>query len=239
MPEIGETLREARTRRRIDISDAEAATKIRAKYLRALENEEWSLLPGSTFVKTFLRTYADYLGLDGKILVEEYKVRFEPVSTAELQPFKPQLGGRREPPRPRGPSRGAVVGVVIGAAGAQLLRRSALPLAGLYPLATLALCVLGYASASLAHTSGFVAVYLCGLVLGNAALPHRSAVLGFAEGTASLAQIGLFVLLGLLVSPARLPGALLPALLVGGVLLVLARPLSVLASVAWFRMPVS
>jgi len=100
-------------RAKIDISEVEAETKIRAKYLRALENEEWSLLPGSTFVKTFLRTYGDYLGLDGKILVEDYKVRFEPVSTAELQPFKPSLGGRREPTRPRGPSRGAVIGVVI------------------------------------------------------------------------------------------------------------------------------
>jgi cell volume regulation protein A len=132
---------------------------------------------------------------------------------------------------------GAAVGVLIGVAGAQLLRRSALPLAGLYPLAALALCVLAYASASLGHTSGFVAVYLCGLVLGNAALPHRSAVLGFAEGTASLAQIGLFVLLGLLVSPPRLPGAVVPALVVGAVLLFVARPLSVVASVVWFRMP--
>lgn len=132
---------------------------------------------------------------------------------------------------------GAAVGVLLGVAGAQLLRRSALPLAGLYPLATLALCVLAYASASLAHTSGFVAVYLCGLVLGNAALPHRSAVLGFAEGTASLAQIGLFVLLGLLVSPPRLPGAVVPALITGAVLLLVARPLSVVASVVWFRFP--
>ena len=64
MPEIGETLREARMRRRIDMAEVEAATKIRAKYLRALENEEWDLLPGPTFVKTFLRTYAEYLGLD-------------------------------------------------------------------------------------------------------------------------------------------------------------------------------
>jgi potassium/hydrogen antiporter len=132
---------------------------------------------------------------------------------------------------------GAVVGLVLGAGGAWLLRRSALPLSGFYPLATLALCVLAFASASLAHTSGFVAVYLCGLVLGNAALPHRSATVGFAEGMASLAQIGLFVLLGLLVSPARLPAALGPALLVGGVLLLVARPLSVLASLVWFRMP--
>ncbi|SDD11623.1 cell volume regulation protein A [Geodermatophilus telluris] len=132
---------------------------------------------------------------------------------------------------------GSVIGVVLGAAGAWLLRRSALPLSGFYPLATLALCVLAYASATLAHTSGFVAVYLCGLVLGNAALPHRAASIGFAEGMASLAQIGLFVLLGLLVSPGRLPEAIGPALLVGGALLLVARPLSVLASLVWFRMP--
>ena len=94
----------------------------------------------------------------------------------------------------------------------RLLRRFALPLAGFYPLATLALCVLAFSSASLAHTSGFVAVYLCGLVLGNAPLPHRAASVGFAEGMASLAQIGLFVLLGLLASPDRLLGAIAPAL---------------------------
>ncbi len=64
-------------RRRIDMADVEAATKIRAKYLRALESEEWELLPGPTFVKTFLRTYAEYLELDARLLVEEYKQRFE------------------------------------------------------------------------------------------------------------------------------------------------------------------
>jgi cell volume regulation protein A len=132
---------------------------------------------------------------------------------------------------------GSLIGLALGFGGAWLLRRSALPLAGLYPLATLALCVLAFASADLAHASGFVAVYLCGLVLGNAPLPHRSASVGFAEGMASLAQIGLFVLLGLLASPARLLDALGPALLIGGVLLLVARPLSVVASLAPFRMP--
>ncbi|SFK61983.1 potassium/proton antiporter [Geodermatophilus ruber] len=132
---------------------------------------------------------------------------------------------------------GAVIGVLVGFAGALLLRRVALPLAGFYPLATLALCVLAFSTASLLHTSGFVAVYLCGVVLGNAALPHRSASIGFAEGMASLAQIGLFVLLGLLVSPERLPGAVLPALVVGGALLLVARPLSVVLSLLWFRFP--
>ncbi|MGK5111878.1 MULTISPECIES: potassium/proton antiporter [unclassified Geodermatophilus] len=134
---------------------------------------------------------------------------------------------------------GAAIGAAVGLGGAELLRRVALPLAGFYPLATLALCVLAFSAASLAHTSGFVAVYLAGVALGNAALPHRSASIGFAEGMASLAQIGLFVMLGLLASPTRLDEALLPALLVGGALLLVARPLSVLASLVWFRMPLS
>jgi cytoskeleton protein RodZ len=77
----------------------EAATKIRAKYLRALENEEWDLLPGPTFVKTFLRTYADYLGLDARNLVEQYRARYERPSAQELAPFGPGMGARRRRPR--------------------------------------------------------------------------------------------------------------------------------------------
>jgi cytoskeletal protein RodZ len=86
-------------RNRIDITEVEAATKIRAKYLRALENEEWDLLPGPTFVKTFLRTYADYLGLDARNLVEEYRARYERPAAQELTPFGTNLGGRRVRPR--------------------------------------------------------------------------------------------------------------------------------------------
>jgi cytoskeleton protein RodZ len=101
--EIGETLRETRMRRRIDMTEVEAATKIRAKYLRALENEEWDLLPGPTFVKTFLRTYAEYLDLDPRLLVEEYRQRFERPATQDLTPFGPGMGGsrgrRRQRPR--------------------------------------------------------------------------------------------------------------------------------------------
>lgn len=73
-------------RARIDVSEIEAKTKIRAKYLRALENEEWDLLPGPTFVRTFLRTYAQALGLDSKALVEEYRLRCEPPTETEHQP---------------------------------------------------------------------------------------------------------------------------------------------------------
>jgi cytoskeleton protein RodZ len=99
MPEIGDQLRETRVRNRIDITEVEAATKIRTKYLRALENEEWDLLPGPTFVKTFLRTYADYLGLDARNLVEEYRSRYERPAAQELAPFGRSLGGRRSRPR--------------------------------------------------------------------------------------------------------------------------------------------
>jgi len=95
MPEIGSTLREARMRARIDITEVEQATKIRAKYLRALENEEWSLLPGPTFIKSFLREYADYLGLDARTLVEEYKLRYDRPSEQELAPLSPKLGRER------------------------------------------------------------------------------------------------------------------------------------------------
>ena len=107
MAEIGETLREARMRRRIDMTEVEAATKIRAKYLRALENEEWDLLPGPTFVKTFLRTYAEFLDLDPRMLVEEYRQRYERPATQDLTPFGPGMGGarrrRQRPRRPIGP----------------------------------------------------------------------------------------------------------------------------------------
>src|SRR4051812_49561590 len=124
MPEIGQSLREARMRARIDISELEAETKIRAKYLRALENEEWDLLPGRTYVKSFLRSYADALGLDGRLLVEEYKLRHERLSDVELQPISPRSARERDRRRRRGaPGAGRDVGgaVVGGAIVARLL----------------------------------------------------------------------------------------------------------------------
>jgi cytoskeleton protein RodZ len=90
-------------RARIDITEVELATKIRAKYLRAIENEEWQLLPGSTFAKSFIRTYADYLGVDSRSLVEEYKLRYERPSETELRTVSPGLArdrrGNRTNPR--------------------------------------------------------------------------------------------------------------------------------------------
>ena len=130
---------------------------------------------------------------------------------------------------------GALIGLVLGFAGAWGLRRAALPGAGLYPLAAIGLTVLAFATGTVAHASGFLAVYGAGVVLGNARLPHRQSILGFADGLAWLAQIGLFVMLGLLASPGRLGQAVVPALIVGLALVLLARPLSVAASVTPFR----
>ncbi len=76
MFEIGNSLREARVRQGLGYPELELATKIRAKYLKALEDEEFSMLPGNTYVKGFLRTYADHLGLDGQLYVDEYASRF-------------------------------------------------------------------------------------------------------------------------------------------------------------------
>jgi cytoskeleton protein RodZ len=98
MTDIGAMLREARMREHLDIAEFEARTKIRAKYLRALEDEEWGLLPGYTFTKAFLRTYADMLGLDGRMLVDEFKRQYPDPSEVELATVLPP---RREARRMR------------------------------------------------------------------------------------------------------------------------------------------
>ena len=84
MFEIGNSLREARLRQGLEIPRIEADTKIRGKYLRALEEEQFDVLPGDTYVKGFLRTYADYLGLDGQLYLDEFNSRF---AAAEEIPF--------------------------------------------------------------------------------------------------------------------------------------------------------
>jgi cytoskeletal protein RodZ len=74
--EIGNSLREARVRQQLELTEVELATKIRARYLRALEEEAFEALPAQTYVKGFLRTYADYLGLDGQLYVDEFNSRY-------------------------------------------------------------------------------------------------------------------------------------------------------------------
>jgi hypothetical protein len=110
-------------RQHLDIADVETRTKIRAKYLRALENEEFGMLPGPTFVKTFLRTYAEALGLDPQVLVEEYRATYESRDEAEqLQPLSPTAVAR-DRRRGAGPPRGpwVLIGVAVVAVVAALL----------------------------------------------------------------------------------------------------------------------
>ena len=126
---------------------------------------------------------------------------------------------------------GVLVGLAVGWGGAWLMRRAALPSSGLYPLSVLTIAFLAYGAAAAAHASGFAAVYVAALVLGNSELPHRIATRSFAEGVAWLAQIGLFVMLGLLLSPGRIDLRTVGLAVVAGVVLTLvARPVSVLVS---------
>jgi cell volume regulation protein A len=133
---------------------------------------------------------------------------------------------------------GLAFGLVVGFAGAWVMRRAALPSSGLYPLAVMALCFMSYGGAAAAHASGFAAVYVAALVLGNSELPHRAATRSFGEGLAWLAQIGLFVMLGLLLSPGRLDLRTIGYAVVAGLVLTLvARPVSVLVSAVVQPMP--
>jgi cytoskeleton protein RodZ len=112
--EIGNSLREARMRRGVDFAQAELATKIRGKYLRALEEEQFETLPAQTYVKGFLRTYAEYLGLDGQLYVDEYNSRF--VAGEEHEARAPRT--RRSSAQPQRRNRRMETGVVLVALAA-------------------------------------------------------------------------------------------------------------------------
>ena len=134
---------------------------------------------------------------------------------------------------------GTAIGLAVGFGGAWVMRRAALPSSGLYPIAVLCLTVLAYGAGAAVHASGFAAVYVAALVLGNQELPHRAATRSFSEGIAWIAQIGLFIMLGLLLSPGRLTWEILGmALLAGLVLTFVARPVSVLVSSLVQPMPI-
>ncbi|HEX4686141.1 MAG TPA: potassium/proton antiporter [Nocardioides sp.] len=133
---------------------------------------------------------------------------------------------------------GVLTGLAIGFGGAWLMRRAALPSSGLYPLAVLCLALLAYSAAAGEHASGFAAIYVAGLVLGNSELPHRTATRSFAEGVAWLAQIGLFVMLGLLLTPSRITWSVVGIAVVGSLVLTfVARPVSVWVSALVDPMP--
>lgn len=132
---------------------------------------------------------------------------------------------------------GAVIGGAVALAGRWVLARSALPTAGLYPLGVMAIALGAFAVAGVAAASGILAAYVAGVVLGNSGLPHQSTSEAFTDGLASLGQIVLFVMLGLLASPWRLPEAVIPALIVGALLTFVARPIAVTLCTSPFRIP--
>ena len=133
---------------------------------------------------------------------------------------------------------GLAIGLLVGFAGAWLLRRVALPATGLYPVSVMTIAVLSYGSTVAIHASGFAAVYVTALVLGNSDLPHRTSTRSFAEGFGWLAQIGLFIMLGLLASPGEFRWHhVVEGLVVGAVLTLVARPLSVLVCAMPLRVP--
>lgn len=129
---------------------------------------------------------------------------------------------------------GIAVGVGVGLGGAWLLRRVRLPAQGLYPVAAFALAFLAYGVGATVGASGLFAVYLAGVLIGTRVPRHRRVVRNFATSIAGMAEIGLFLLLGLLVFPSELPEVFLPALGVTAVLLLVARPLGVALSLAPF-----
>ncbi|WP_232548786.1 potassium/proton antiporter [Propioniciclava soli] len=133
---------------------------------------------------------------------------------------------------------GIAFGAVIGYLGVRLLRSVALPASGLYPLTIMAVVVLAYGLGVVAHVSGFAAVYVAAVLLGNGHLPHRNATRSFAEGVGWIAQIGLFVMLGMLASPERLTWRMVgEGLLIGTVLTFVVRPISVAVCATWFKVP--
>jgi hypothetical protein len=109
--EIGNSLREARLRQQLEFADIERVTKIRPKYLRALEDESFETLPAQTYVKGFLRTYAEFLGLDGQLYVDEYNSRY--VTREDEPPFRPRRSAGR---RGRGVESSVVLGAIVGIA---------------------------------------------------------------------------------------------------------------------------
>jgi cytoskeleton protein RodZ len=109
---VGTILREARNRRKVELSEVEAATRIRFRYLRAIEDEEWDVLPGGVYTRGFIRTYASFLGLDGERLVSDYRESVEPWYRSADVP-QPQSGGAGASGGPRGVALAGLVVVAV------------------------------------------------------------------------------------------------------------------------------
>jgi potassium/hydrogen antiporter len=129
---------------------------------------------------------------------------------------------------------GLVAGVAVGWLSQQAFRRAQLASAGLYPVASLAVAALAYGGAASLEGSGFLAVYICGLMLGSAAIPARQTITNFHDGVAWVAQVAMFVTLGLLVFPSQLDSVAVEGAVLGLVLVLVARPLAAAVATAPF-----
>lgn len=127
---------------------------------------------------------------------------------------------------------GIVVGVVLGRLATKALNAARLPTDGIYPVATVAIAALAYGLAEIAHGSGLLATYLTALAIGSASIPARRTVVAFHEGLGWVAQIALFILLGLLVSPSRLDDVALNGIALSVLLIVVARPIATFVATA-------
>jgi potassium/hydrogen antiporter len=125
---------------------------------------------------------------------------------------------------------GVAIGYVLGRLAVAGLNRVRMPTAGIYPVATIAIAALAYGLAEVAHGSGLFAVYLTALALGSGSIPARRTVVAFHEGVGWVAQIGLFILLGLLVFPSTLDDVAFEGLALSAVLILIARPLAAFAA---------
>lgn len=131
---------------------------------------------------------------------------------------------------------GALVGLAVGPAAVYVMRRVELSTVGLYPVASLTVCALGFGVADVLGGSGFLAIYLAALILGNAPIPARRTIVAFHEGVAWVAQLAMFLTLGLLVFPVQVGGILVEGTLLALVLMFVARPLASLASTAFAQL---
>lgn len=131
---------------------------------------------------------------------------------------------------------GGAIGILVGRAAVAGLSRARLPTDGIYPVATIAIAGLSFGLAEVAYGSGFLAVYLTGLALGSPRVPARRTIVAFHEGVGWVAQIGLFILLGLLVFPGMLNDVVLEGLALSAALILVARPLAALAATSFSRL---
>jgi cell volume regulation protein A len=122
---------------------------------------------------------------------------------------------------------GAAVGLVLGKITSWLLNRIRLDYEGLYPVLSMSIVILAYGASESLGGNGFLAVYLCGVVLGNSDFPYKRSLMRFHDGLGWLMQIGMFLLLGLLVYPSHLPSVVFPGMMIALFLLVVARPVAV------------